>query len=177
MLDSFPVCLCDNIRIKRCRLTKGISNPEDYRGYLAAKKRYFFGVRVQVVTTAEGLPVEFCILPGESQDLQGLAELPLDFTEEAEIFLDSAYTFYEWEDYLHEEEEIKLLVARKKNSERIDTPPLRDYKRYFRHYIETVFGEIEKMFPRKIHAMNLNGFLLKISLFLLAYQLDKGFIQ
>ena len=123
------------------------------------------------------MPVEFCILPGDSHDLQGCAELALDFTEEDQIFADSAYTFYEWEDYLAEAEQIKLLVQRKNNSERVDLPALWDYKRIFRHYIETVFGEIEKMFPKKIHATNLNGFLLKISLFLLAYQLDKGFIQ
>jgi hypothetical protein len=33
------------------------------------------------------------------------------------------------------------------------------------------------MFPKKIHATNLDGFLLKIALFLFPYQIDKGFIQ
>ena len=177
LLDSFPVPICDNLRIRRSRLTKGVSKKEDYRGFMAAKKRYFFGVRVQVVTTAEGLPVEFSILPGDSHDLQGFSELALDFTAEDQIFADSADTFYEWEDYLKEQEQIKLLVTRKKTSERGDVPAMKDYKQIYRHYIETVFGEIEKMFPKKIHATNLNGFLLKISLFLLAYQIDKGFIQ
>lgn len=32
-------------------------------------------------------------------------------------------------------------------------------------------------FPKKIHATTLSGFILKISLFLFAYQLDKAFIQ
>ena len=35
LFDSFPIPICDNIRIKRCRLVKS----EDYRGYIASKKR------------------------------------------------------------------------------------------------------------------------------------------
>jgi hypothetical protein len=34
---------------------------------------------------------------------------------------------------------------------------------------------IEKLFPKKIHANTLSGFLLKIVLFLLAFQIDKAF--
>jgi hypothetical protein len=37
--------------------------------------------------------------------------------------------------------------------------------------------EIEKLFPEKIHAKNLNGFLLKIALFLCAFQIDRAFIH
>jgi hypothetical protein len=176
-LDSFPVPLCRNIRIKRNRLTKTVSDKESYRGYISSKKEYFFGVRVQVVTTIENLPVEFSILPGDSSDLQGLAELPLDFPEGAEIAADAAYTEYQWEDFMKETEEIKLLVMRKKGSFRGDDLPMKYFKFWLRHRIETTFGEIAKMFPKKIHATNLNGFIFKVFLFLLAFQLDKAFIQ
>ena len=37
MLDSFPVAVCDNIRISRSKLVSS----EDYRGFIASKKRYF----------------------------------------------------------------------------------------------------------------------------------------
>ncbi|MBC6472295.1 MAG: IS982 family transposase, partial [Hormoscilla sp. GM102CHS1] len=33
ILDSFPVPVCDNIRIDRCQ----IYNKEEYRGYIASK--------------------------------------------------------------------------------------------------------------------------------------------
>jgi len=46
-----------------------------------------------------------------------------------------------------------------------------------RKYIETTIREIAKLFPKKVHATNLNGFLLKIALFLFDYQIDKAFIQ
>jgi hypothetical protein len=172
-LDSFPVAVCDNIRIARCRLAQG----ESWRGFSASKRRYFYGLKVQVVVTVEGVPVECCILPGSLSDIQGLAELPLSLPAGAQVAADAAYTFYEWEDHLLERDSVHLLVARKANSKRRDTPPLHDYKQWLRRRVETVFGEIAKLFPKKIHATTLSGFVLKIGLFLFAYQVDKAFIQ
>jgi hypothetical protein len=172
-MDSFPLAVCDNIRISRCRLTK----ERDYRGYVASKRRYFYGVRLQVMVTVEGVPVEFCILPGGLADVAGVAHLPFALPAGAEVAADAAYTFYEWEDELAEREQISLLVGRKRNSKRRDAPAMHDYKQWLRRRIETVFGEIAKLFPKKIHATTLSGFILKITLFLLAYQIDKAFIQ
>ncbi|HZG53801.1 MAG TPA: hypothetical protein VEZ40_16985 [Pyrinomonadaceae bacterium] len=41
---------------------------------------------------------------------------------------------------------------------------------------ETVFSQIKAMFPRHIHATSFRGFLLKVSLFVIAFALDKAFI-
>jgi hypothetical protein len=83
-LDSFPIAVCDNIRIPRRRLAQGAQ----FRGYLASKRRYFHGVRVQVVVTVEGVPVEFSVLPGSFSDLAGLAELPLCLPRGADVAAD-----------------------------------------------------------------------------------------
>lgn len=176
-LDSFPVPVCDNFRIKRNRLTKAAFNKEDYRGVMPSKRRYFFGVRVQMMTTIEDVPVEFAVLPGGCSDLQGMAELAFDLPVGADIAADAAYTAYEWEDHLWETDQIRLLVNRKKNSKRGDSLAMKFYKFWLRHPIETTIGEVEKMFPKKIHATTLSGFILKIALFLWAFQLDKAFIQ
>lgn len=172
-VDSFPVAVCDNIRISRCRLTK----EAQFRGYMASKRRYFYGVRVQVVVTVEGVPVEFSILPASLSDVAGVAELPLALPRDADVAADAAYTYYEWEDALAQMDGVRLLVGRKRNSKRRDVPAVHDYKQWLRRRIETVFGEISKLFPKKIHATTLSGFILKISLFLFAYQVDKAFIQ
>jgi hypothetical protein len=172
-LDSFPVAVCDNIRIARCRLAQG----SEFRGYLASKRRYFFGVRVQVIATAGGLPVEFSVLPGRHSDLAGLAELPLALPVGADVAADAAYTYYEWEAALAQADGVRLLVCRRGNSKRRDVPVVHDYKQWLRRRIETLFSEITKLFPKKIHATTLAGFILKISLFMFAYQVDKAFIQ
>ena len=112
---------------------------EEFRGYSASKRRYFYGVRVQVVVTVTGLPVECCILPGSLSDIQGLAELPLSLPAGAQVAADAAYTYYEWEDHLVEQDSVNLLVARKANSKRRAAPPVHDYKQWLRRRIETVF--------------------------------------
>jgi hypothetical protein len=79
LLDSFPVPVCDNLRIKRCRIVRD----ERFRDYLTSNRRYFYGVRAQVVTRPDGVPVEFAVLPGRFADIDGLANLPLDLPPEA----------------------------------------------------------------------------------------------
>ena len=42
---------------------------------------------------------------------------------------------------------------------------------------ETAFGELVELFPKKIYAVTLKGFLLKIQLFLFAFQIDKAILN
>ena len=66
LLDLFPAALRDNTRISRSRVVRG----EEFRGYIASKRRYFYGVRAQVVTTKEGVPVESAFLPGAAGNVR-----------------------------------------------------------------------------------------------------------
>lgn len=171
LLDSFPVALCDNIRIPRCRLVRS----EDYRGYIAAKKRYFYGVRVHLLSTASGIPVEFVFLPGAAHDLRGLAALSLNLPVGSEVYGDAAYTDYQIEDNL-KLEDIALKVMRKANSKRQDPPWTQYYKQSIRHRIETVFSQITRCFPKSIHAVTFEGFLLKLLAFIFAFTLEQAFL-
>lgn len=45
-----------------------------------------------------------------------------------------------------------------------------------RKRIETTFSQIKAMFPRHIHAVTSRGFQLKVSLFVIAFALQKAFI-
>jgi hypothetical protein len=172
LLDSFPVPVCDNIRISRSRLVRGAQ----FRGYVAAKRRYFYGVRVQVVTTEEGVPVELAFLPGAASDVRGLEVLPLELPAGGELFMDSAYTDYGAEDAAAELDGVTFAVQRKGNSRRYDGPWASYYKQLMRKRIETVFSQVTAMFPRHIHATSFRGFLLKVAFFVIAFAIDKAFI-
>lgn len=171
VLDSFPVAVCDNIRIKRGRLVKG----EEFRGYIASKRRYFYGVKIHIVSTSDGIPVEILFLPGASKDSLALYGLPFELPEGREIYTDSAYTNYVIEDELYENCGIKLSPQRKSNSKRGQWDLTQWYRNYMRKRIETVFSEITNFFPKKIHAVTFEGFLIKIFLFVLGFTLDKAF--
>jgi hypothetical protein len=167
-LDSFPVAVCDNIRISRSRLLKG----EVFRGKHAAMRRYFYGVRIQVLTL-EGIPVEFCLVPGSEHDVKALGKLPLDVAPESIIYMDAGYTDYQSEDDLFEAEGIFAMVARKSNSTRKDEPYVHFLKQHMRKQIETDFSQIKAKMLRSIHAVTQEGFLLKVALFVIAFAFEK----
>ena len=171
IIDSFPVEVCDNIRISRSKLIKG----EEYRGWKASMRRYFYGIKVQLLTTSSGIPVEFCFAPGSQADIKGLHQLPLNLEQGSVLYADAAYTDYQIEDMLSQEG-IQLRSDRKANSHRKDAPWVVYLKGAIRKRIETSISEIKALFLRKIHAVTLRGFLIKILLFLLAFQLNKALL-
>jgi hypothetical protein len=169
ILDSFPVAVCDNIRIANARILQG----KKWRGKHCSMRRYFYGVKVQLLTTQRGIPVEFCFVPGSESDVRALDRLPLQVPAESSIYADSAYTFYQAEDDLLEAEMIFLKSQRRSNAKRIDTPSGSYLKEAMRKRIETAISEIKALFLRKIHAVTFKGFLLKVMLFVFAIQIKK----
>lgn len=171
IVDSFPVAICDNIRISRSKMIKG----ETYRGYTASMRRYFYGIKVQLVTTDNGIPVEFTFTAGSKADIRGLEQLPLSLAKGSKLYGDAAYTNYHIEDML-KEEGIHLATQRRSNSKRADQPWVSYIKEHMRKRIESTISGIKALFLRKIHAVTLQGFLIKILLFLLAFQLNKAIL-
>jgi len=169
VIDSFPVAVCDNIRIIKSRLLKG----KQWRGKQCSMRRYFYGVKVQVLTTTLGIPVEFCFVPGCESDVQALKKLPMTAAAESSIYGDSAYTDYTIEDDLMEADGIRLMIQRKSNAKRKDKPWIGYLKEQMRKRIETAFSKIKALFLRKIHAVTFEGFLLKLTLFIFATTLNK----
>ena len=167
-LDSFAVAVCDNIRIKRSKILKG----EQFRGKHVAMRRYFYGVRVQVLTL-QGIPVEFCLVPGRENDSQALGKLPFDVAPESCIYMDAGYTGYLSEDDLFEAEMIHAMVQRKKNSKRKDEPYASFIKQSMRKEIETTFSALKAKMLRTIHAVTKQGFLLKVALFVIAFGFEQ----
>jgi hypothetical protein len=170
VIDSFPVAVCDNIRISRSKLLKG----QQWRGKQCSMRRYFYGVKVQVLVTAShGIPVEFCFVPGSESDVQALKKLPMAVAPESNIYGDSAYTDYTIEDDIKDADFIQLMIQRKSNSKRKDEPWIRFLKEQMRKGIETTFSILKGLFLRKIHAVTFKGFLLKILMFIVAYTVNK----
>jgi hypothetical protein len=49
LVDSFPVPVCDDIRISRCRLYPWETTGGTYRGYIASKRRFFYGLKIHLI--------------------------------------------------------------------------------------------------------------------------------
>jgi hypothetical protein len=171
-LDTFPISVCHNIRIKRCKLLKD----ERYRGYNSSKRQFFYGVKVHLITATDGTVTEFEFSPGAVEDLAGYNLLNFDLPQGSELNMDKAYNFYQKEDLLCEIAQIKPNVIRKSNSKKEDNTPYQNYiKQVERRHIETDISVIQQQFLKKIHVTNEAGLYLKILGFILAYNMETFF--
>lgn len=167
IIDSAPVAVCDNIRIRRNQ----IYGNEAYRGYQASKHRYFYGVKIHLLVTKDHQPVEFFLSPGGMSDPEALAQFAFDLPEGAQVFADKAYNVYTIEDVLAEAG-IQLIPDRKKNSKRPLPGWLHFFLRHYRNQVETAGSLIERLLPKSIHAVTAKGFELKVILFVLASSIN-----
>jgi Transposase DDE domain len=167
IIDSAPIAVCDNIRIRRNK----IYGDEEHRGYQASKRRYFYGVKIHLLVTKDHQPVEFFLSPGDFSDTEALTQFDFDLPEGSQVFADKAYNHYVVEDILAEAE-IQLAPDRKKNSKRPMPPWLRFFLKLYRNQVETAGSMIERLLPKSIHAVTAKGFELKVILFVLASSIN-----
>ena len=153
-IDTFPIPVCDNIRIFRAK----IYQDEAYRGYTASKKRYFYGLKVHLMVTQQGEPVEFFISPGSFSDVACLDQFDFDLPPGSTVYADKIYNDYLVEDCLQEDGAIDLSPFRKANSKRPDPPWKRFLQHHYRKIVETSGSLIERLLPKHIHATNAVGF-------------------
>lgn len=170
VLDSFPVAVCHNTRIPRCKLLTG----KAYHGRCASKRSWFYGLKVQVVATSDGIPVEFYIHAGAESEQTGRRGLPLDLPVGSVLYTDAGYTDYLAEDLFNEASGSQQQTARRKNSKRPYHPAQTFLLHYFRKGIETCFSQLTARFPKQIHAVTAAGFALKIALFIFAHTLHQA---
>jgi hypothetical protein len=168
LIDSFPIPACDNIRIPRSKRYR----EECYRGYTASKRRYFYGVKLYLLVTAQGEPVEMVLAPGSTADVSALPAFNFDLPQGSTLYSDSAFTLYYLEEVMREGAGINFSPMRKKNS----TRPVPAYIAYLqargRKMVETAGSLVARLLPKSIHAVTSRGFELKVMLFVLAYAIS-----
>lgn len=170
LIDSMPVEVCLNVRSYRCRLLTG----KQFIGFCKAKKKFYYGFKIHMITTGNGKPVEFIITPASVADITAFRLMEIDLPQGASIYGDKAYTHYSLEDDLQEFEKIKLIADRKTNATRQHSGCVRYLQSVLRKRIETTFSQITSMFPRKIHAVTKEGFLLKLVIFIISFSIEQA---
>jgi Transposase DDE domain len=168
VIDSLPIAVCDNIRIRRSK----IYSNEHFRGYQASKKRYFYGLKIHLMVTQDGQPVECFLTPGGFGDVDALKYYAYELPDGAIIYADKAYNDYEIEDLLKAVDQIQLVPMRKKNSKRALPPSISFVQSYHRKRVETAGSLIAQLLPKSIHAVTSQGFELKVALFVIASSLN-----
>ncbi len=167
VVDTFPVPVCPNMRIKRCKIYRD----EAFRGYCASKKEYFFGLKVCLIVTEAGEPIEMLLVPGSTADISALRSMDLNLPEGSTLFGDSGFLDLVLERALREEAGLNLVVPRRSNRKEQLDGCLAFICGVRRRRVETTFSQLTQRLARSIHAVTARGFELKVMLTVLAFSL------
>lgn len=158
IIDSLPVPVCRRVRARRCKKVRGRA----YCGYCAAKKEKFFGWRLHLICTPNGIPINFALVPAAFHDLTPLHELAYILPPGARLFGDKAYNSAAHEASMLAQTDVRLIPVRRATMRPhewfVDDIELREY----RHTIETVNSQCEKMGLERLYARTNSGFELKV---------------
>src|SRR5207237_9561148 len=88
VIDSLPVPVCRRVRARRCGKVRGRA----YCGYCAAKQEKFFGWRLHLVCTTDGVPVACVLLPASYHALTRLHDLLYALLAGAYVYAHKAST-------------------------------------------------------------------------------------
>lgn len=164
IIDSLPLPVCKRVRARRCKKVRG----KAFCGYCAAKKEKFFGWRLHLICTPEGIPVNFALLEASHHDLTPIHELCYVLPEGASVYADKAYNSSDDEATLLTETGVKLVPTRRKNMKEQNTLSEFFALQRYRHRIETVNSQLECMGLQHLSARTNEGFFIKIRASLLA---------
>jgi IS5 family transposase len=169
IIDSKIIKACENVRISRCKKFQG----EEFRGYIASKREYAYGVKLHVLCDKYGIIREYAISPASDHDIKGLYFLPLNLPSGSQIIGDKAYNSRFYEELL-KQEGIELRPIRKRNMKKEGWIEELS-KRVRRKVVETVLSVLEKVMGIRIHAVTVCGFIMKIVLAIISYNLYRFF--
>lgn len=157
LVDSMPLPVCKRARARRCKKVQG----KAFCGYCAAKKEKFFGWRLHLICTAEGIPISFEILPAAAQDLTAIHELSVTLPAGVTVFGDKGYISEPDACTLLADTGVRLVAMRRKNMAPLSWAD--DYDlRLYRRRIETVYSQLQAMGLQCLHTRSNQGFDLKV---------------
>jgi len=163
LIDSMPVPVCKRARAWRCRKVRG----KDFCGYCPAKKEAFFGWRLHLICTPDGVPIRFDLVPGGLHDLTPIHELASGLPEGATVYGDKGDNAAADEATILADTGVRLVPIRKANMRAnawADKLALRAYRKR----IETLYSQFEAMGVARLRARTNPGVALKVHASVLA---------
>ena len=163
IIDSMPLPGCKRARASRCKKVRG----KAFCGYCAAKHEKFFGWRLHLLCTSDGIPLSFDLWPAAEQDLTPIHELTVCLPQSATVFGDKGYVSDPDPDTLLAATGLRFVAVRPRNM--TPNPWADEYdRRLYRRPIDTLYSQLQAMAVQPLHAPTNHAFDLKTYASLLA---------
>jgi IS5 family transposase len=154
--DSIPVPICKIAREKRCKFENDSFESKPDKGYSAVSKQYYYGYKLHVVTSVEGIFHSMDLTKASVHDINILKEIKHGKLYNATIIGDKGYISKEVKIDLFASCNIKLETPKRSNQK--DEEEWHPIFRKNRKRIETLFSQLcDQMMLKRNYAKKLQG--------------------
>jgi IS5 family transposase len=155
--------VCKLVRAARCRKVQG----EQYLGYCATKREFYFGWQLHLVCDAAGMPVAFELLPAKWDELTAVQDLLASLPEGSSVVADKGYVSDHDQQLSYIHGRVRLIPKQRRNRTGNTVEDMALIHAH-RSRIETVNSQLEKMGLQRLLARTNPGFALQVLASLLA---------
>jgi len=137
LMDSIPVPICKIARKKRCKFGKDSFETSPDKGYSAISKQYYYGYKLHLVTSVNGIFESMDLTKASVYDVNVLKEIKYGKMSNATLVGDKGYISKEIKIDLFESCNIKLETPNRSNQK-----DQQHWHPIFRKWIETLFSQL-----------------------------------
>ena len=163
VMDSLPLPICHRVRLERCKKVQG----EAYLSWCAAKREWFFGLRLHWLCDVSGVPIACSLLPARWHEFTVMHDLLATLPPRTCVVADGAYLSYKEQALAWEAGQLVLVVPHRGQMPP-NSPDERGLLALTRSVIETAHSQLHAMGIQRLHARTFTGFVLKVFASLLA---------
>lgn len=138
LLDTKPIPV---VGYKRCKKHSDFAGSADY-GYCSSRKFYYFGYKLVMITTMDGLPIVYDLVPANTDERKA-AEAVLPNLQNATVIGDKGFIGTEWQSKIQEQTGNQLLTPMRENQKIQHPAGFELLLNTIRERIEGVFHEIQ----------------------------------
>lgn len=138
LIDTKPLPV---VGYKRSKSRSYFAGSADY-GYCASRKLHYFGYKLVMISTLEGIPVLYDLVSANTEERQA-AEAVLDRLTNAEIIGDKGFLGVEWQAQIHEQTGNTITTPKRKNQKLQHPEGFERLLNHVRERIEGVFHELQ----------------------------------
>jgi len=138
LIDTKPIPV---VGYKRSKRRSDFLGSADY-GYCVSRKQYYFGYKLVMITTLDGLPVVYDLVPANTDERQA-AEAVLDRLSNAALIGDKGFLGAEWQAQMAQQTGNTITTPRRKNQNVQHPSGFDQLLNRVRERIEGVFHELQ----------------------------------
>ena len=161
LMDSIPVPVCKIAREKRCKFGKDSFEKSPDKGYSAVSKQYYYGYKLHLVTSVNGVFHSMDLTKASVHDVDVLKEIKYGKMSNATLVGDKGYISKEEKIDLFETCNIRLETPKRSNQK--DQEQWHPVFRKCRKRIETLFSQLcDQMMLKRNYAKSLGGLITRL---------------